>query len=558
MMVPRSNCDFRGPDADVPAVGAPSQIWTYCLDSHNAIRWGPPNNPTNDMVIQVKMTVDRQTFRSMELVTAEIPMSDFIPCTLRVQRDLNLPMCEEERTLRTLDGCEHVLPPTWNRADYEGNGVYRTEARHHLQSSPGDMWLWGGSNPILLAHRGQLRHHVHVLSAYTFHVDGPEDVLYVWSTPLTFRDIASWLDLSFDETTPRIEGYVWTPLYGRLTTPCESEIVCQVPCVKRQCTALELRDQLQIASDAYRLPDGASVTITDYDGDEIACLQLPPGYFNPEALCRELTRGHVTTSIKCDRLSFHSGKKPFQVAFTGRGCDGTFFGFAFEELKGQTAYEADKALCWSLPKLEWEVVDCAKLAVCRKPVKGCGTLHGDTVQFADTHNFQVDDAVIVHVGDQSRLTRVVCTSLHSIDIDSPQGWSQADSACEVESFPAPLFFLGAQRDPVLGFMTQTRGGGWYSAQPVDVRGPTYVMMQIVDPTGSAQCEHISADGNSSGYIGKCVFLSLFRTLNEHAPRIFKFFPNRRVTEIHVRLLNPDGTLYQMYGLPWSATLLFRT
>ena len=556
-MAQRSKCDFRGPDADVPAVGAPSQIWTYCLDSHNVVRWGPENNPTNDMVIQVKMTVDRQTFRSMELVTAEIPMSDFIPCTLRVQRDLNLPLCEEERTLKNLNGCVHVLPPTWNRAEYEGDGLYRTEVPHRLKSSPGDMWLWGGSNPVLLAHHGEVMHNVRIMSEHTFRVDGCrlEDVLYVWSTPLTFKQIADWLELPFDDTCARMEGFAWTPLYSRLTNPSENEIVCNVPCVRRQCTANDLKDQLQIASDAYRLPDGASITITDYDDVEIASLELPAGYFNPEALCRELTRGHVTTAIKCDRLHF-SSRKPFKVEFKGRGCDGTFFGFAFEELKGQTSYEADKALCWCLPKLEWEVVDCAKLAVCRKPVNGCGQLDGTAVNFEDTHNFQVDDAVIVRVGEQSRLTRVIGTSLYSINVDL--SWENEAAACTVESFPAPLFFFGAQRDPVLGFMTHTRSGGWFSAQPVDVRGPTYVMMQIVDPTGSAQCEHISADGNSSGYIGKCVFLSLFRTLNEHAPRLFKFFPNRRVTEIHVRLLNPDGTLYQMYGLPWSATLLFRT
>lgn len=111
---------------------------------------------------------------------------------------------------------------------------------------------------------------------------------------------------------------------------------------------------------------------------------------------------------------------------------------------------------------------------------------------------------------------------------------------------------------MLGCLTPSHNGGWVSRFPVDLRGPTYVMMQIVDPIGSAQCEHVSADGTASGYIGKCVFMSIFRTLHEPVPRVMKFFPARRVTEIHVRLLNPNGTLYELHGMHWSATFLFKT
>ena len=42
----RDKCDFRGPNANIPVVFAPTQIWIYCLDSHNAMRAGPCCNPT--------------------------------------------------------------------------------------------------------------------------------------------------------------------------------------------------------------------------------------------------------------------------------------------------------------------------------------------------------------------------------------------------------------------------------------------------------------------------------------------------------------------------------
>lgn len=557
----RSACDSRAFDPEVPEVPPPSQVWTYCLDSHNAIRSGPLLNPTNDTILSVTMTTDRQLFKSMELVTAEIPMVDILECNLRVQRDLHLPMREEDRTLRHIDGVEYVLPPTWNRVDCEGDGVYHTESAHRLDCAAGYMWLWGGSEPVLLAHaNGDLRHEVCILSSHTFKVEHHHgDALYVWSPPLTFKQIAHWLGEKYNEVWARMPGFLATPLYRRLTTPHELELVCRVPCVCRQAKANELRDLLQIYSNVTKIDYKASVTITDYADHELAHVEIEPGFFNPENLCKELTHGHVCACIDRNRLCFSSDNgEPFRVKFKGRGCDGTFFGFVFDELTGQTFYEADKALCWDLQPMDWSLVDCSKLAVSRRPVTGRGKLNDDKILFKDTHGFYVNDAVVIRVGEQSRLTRVVHIGLQWIEVDRPHGWCHHDAKCTVESFPAPLFLFGADRDPMLGHMYQAPSGAWLSTQQVDIRGPTYVMMQILDPIGSAQCEHMSEEGNLSGYIGKCVFMSLFRTLDEHAPRVFKFFPNRRVNEIHVRLLNPDGTLYNLQGMHWSATLLFRT
>jgi hypothetical protein len=559
----RNQCDFRGPDADIPTVCAPTQIWTYCLDSHNAIRTGPCSNPTNDTVLQVVMTADRQIFNSMELVTAEIPMPDHLECTFRVQRDLILPLCEEDRVLRNVEGFELVLPCTWNRVDYEGDGVFRTEVSHQLKHTPGNMWLWGGCEPFPLVHYGKICHDVCVLGDHTFRVQGAHShthALYVYSTPLTFEQVAAWAGVPFDRTSTRLPGYTGTRLYQRLTS-CElTELLCVVPCVLRRSPTSNLVEQLQTSSDVCYLAHKAQITITDYCGHVISSLKLPKGYFNPQALCIELSKDHIDASINCGRLCIRSrDKEMFRVSFKGQSADGTYFGFAFSELEGLSHYEADKAECWWLPRLKWTQIDCNKVAVKRLPVAGQGTVHEDCIKFEDAHGFREDDAVMVKVGEETYLTRVVHASLHCIEIDRPHGWGHAqDQACAVESFPPPLYLFGARGDPILGFLEPSDSGAWVSTQPTDLRGETYVLMQIVDPMGSAQCEQASARGTVSGIIGKCVFMSLFRVLNEHAPRIFKFFPSRRVTEIHVRLLNPDGSLYQMRGMHWSATLLFRT
>jgi hypothetical protein len=508
------------------------------------------------------MTTDRQIFKSVELVTAEIPMPDFLECKLRVQRDLHLPMCEDERTFHTLDGAKRVLPPTWNRADYEGDCVYRTEYAHRLECGAGYMWLWGGSEPVLLCHQdGRLRNDVCVLSSHTFRVDSYQrkDVLYVWSTPLTAKQVCRWAGVPFDDLAVHLPGYVTTPLFRRLTNAQELEVLCSVPCVRREAPVEVLRDALEASTNTTHVDQRSTITITDYCGCALVHVHVEKGYFNPDGLCAELSSGHVCATIECDRLCFRSDNgEPFTVKFKGCGRDGTFFGFADCELHSRTFYEADKPWCWDVPRIDWKVFDCCKLSLSRSPVTGEGRVDSDTICFDDSHGFRTNDAVIVTVGDESCLTRVISAKLHSIDIDRPHDWHHSHKCCKVKSFPAPLYLFGAGQDMMLGGLAQSQSGGWVSRFPVDMRGPTYVMMQIIDPVGSAQCEHISADGNIGGYIGKCVFMSIFRTLHEPAPRVLKFFPSRRVTQIHVRLLNPNGTLYQLQGMHWSATLLFHT
>ena len=551
----REKCEAKAFDSPQVEVSAPTQVWTFCLDSHNIIREGPCDNPTNDTVLRVQMTTDRQIFYS------EIPMLDFVECKLRVQKDLNLPMCENERTLRRLDCSELVLPPTWNRVDYEGDCVYRTESAHRLECSAGYAWLWGGSEPVLLCDQnGSLRHDVRILSEHTFTVRSHtrEDALYVWSTPLTYQQITNWAGVPFDDLNLGLCGFVATPLYRRLIDRHDMEMLCHIPCLRRQASACDVRDVLQASANVTNLTNIVSIVITDYCGCELANVELGIGPFNPDGLCHELSRGHVSANIEYNRLRFcsHNGE-PFRVKFTGRSRDGSFLGFASDVLEGRTSYEADKALCWELPPTEWRVFDCTKLSMTRSAVTNLGRIDCDKICFESSHGFRLNDAVIVTVGDEARLTRVIAVHLHSIEIDRPRGWHHDGASCNVRTFPAPIFLFGAGFDPILGNLMPSRSGGWVSRFPVDVRGPTYVMMQILDPIGSAQCEHVSETGAVSGYIGKCVFMSLFRTLNEHAPRVLRFFPARRVTEIHVRLLNPDGSLYNLYGMHWSATLLFR-
>jgi hypothetical protein len=129
--------------------------------------------------------------------------------------------------------------------------------------------------------------------------------------------------------------------------------------------------------------------------------------------------------------------------------------------------------------------------------------------------------------------------------------------CNVRSFHKPLVIL-THDARIFGCLAPC-GNTWVSTKPVFTFGPNYVMVQIVDPPGSAQCEQLSVRGTQSGFISKAVLVnSTWRTLDGEVPRTMRFFPGRKVTDLHVRFLNPDGSLYNLQGKPWSATLLFET
>ena len=81
--------------------------------------------------------------------------------------------------------------------------------------------------------------------------------------------------------------------------------------------------------------------------------------------------------------------------------------------------------------------------------------------------------------------------------------------------------------------------------------PSYIMMQIIDPAGSANVQHNAgqwcgafiAKAKPGLYQCQCLWSS-----------IFKFSWAIKLTKIHVRFLCPDASLYKLNGRPWSMTL----
>ncbi len=90
-----------------------------------------------------------------------------------------------------------------------------------------------------------------------------------------------------------------------------------------------------------------------------------------------------------------------------------------------------------------------------------------------------------------------------------------------------------------------------------LQASTYILLEMIQPVGSARIEHRYKNDNKTTILGKII------TLNN--PYLDRFFPMKatfyngiRLEHCHFRLLNPDHTLYKLHGHHWQATFRLYT
>jgi len=120
---------------------------------------------------------------------------------------------------------------------------------------------------------------------------------------------------------------------------------------------------------------------------------------------------------------------------------------------------------------------------------------------------------------------------------------------------------------VLGFpacdvmWTQAFSGTYLGPYAIDTNSRSYVLVQIPEPSGgSARFEHTNVTGhNQTNIIGKVVLLlNPVRALDRYYPMTLFYFSKTILTQLRIRILNPDGSLYQLHGASWSGTLRLYT
>jgi hypothetical protein len=109
---------------------------------------------------------------------------------------------------------------------------------------------------------------------------------------------------------------------------------------------------------------------------------------------------------------------------------------------------------------------------------------------------------------------------------------------------------------VLGFPAQDEILERLSPFVMDLNGRHYTMVEIVSPTGSARVEQLNiTNHNNSRFIAKALLINTtVRTIDKTFPMVYHMFPPTRLTRIHIRFLNPDGSLLILHGKRWSMTL----
>uniref|UniRef100_A0A6C0BN05 Uncharacterized protein n=1 Tax=viral metagenome TaxID=1070528 RepID=A0A6C0BN05_9ZZZZ len=193
------------------------------------------------------------------------------------------------------------------------------------------------------------------------------------------------------------------------------------------------------------------------------------------------------------------------------------------------------------------------------------------------HGFQVGQLVSLTVGGETYTLRVsevpsgttFIAELGALDLDGfpPNTPVSVNSG---ECCTPSLMFAPRKRNRIMylfwGFQDKDLQwtpsfNGTYAALGTMVLSPrNYVMMQVLEPTGSAHVEQLNiARNNRSNFIAKLVFLlNPVRVLDRFYPMRMRFFSPTIVTRLHLRLLNPDGSLFQLHNQEWSGTIRFYT
>jgi hypothetical protein len=201
-----------------------------------------------------------------------------------------------------------------------------------------------------------------------------------------------------------------------------------------------------------------------------------------------------------------------------------------------------------------------------------------TITSTLAHGFQVGDIATVTVtgvtytlpvSEVSSGTQVIL-DIGALDLG---GLAPNTSIALAHVMPCKLSLLFAPRCSnnflfrVLGFpacdvmWTPSFCGTYMGPFVIDTNSRSYVLVQIPEPSGgSARFEHTDVTcHNQTNIIGKVVLLvNPVRALDRYYPMTLFYFSKTILTQLRIRILNPDNSLYQFHGASWSGTLRFYT
>lgn len=93
---------------------------------------------------------------------------------------------------------------------------------------------------------------------------------------------------------------------------------------------------------------------------------------------------------------------------------------------------------------------------------------------------------------------------------------------------------------------------WTSPSCFSLDWPTYVLVAITEPVGNAHTEHTWGTDNAVGVWKALLYPSL--RLERNMPLRLQLPDLKVVNRLKIAIYNPDHTLYQMHGKPWSGSI----
>jgi hypothetical protein len=97
---------------------------------------------------------------------------------------------------------------------------------------------------------------------------------------------------------------------------------------------------------------------------------------------------------------------------------------------------------------------------------------------------------------------------------------------------------------------------WIAPAQFTLDWPNYILIEITEPNGATRNAHNWENDKKSKILAKAILYPQYRM--ERSLPVSMYLPDFRiVNRIHIRLLNPDHTLYKLHGKEWSITLILK-
>lgn len=269
-----------------------------------------------------------------------------------------------------------------------------------------------------------------------------------------------------------------------------------------------------------------------------------------------------------ERTFMFSSDRPFVIDFSVHPNTAFLFGFDAQEYAGQTFYRSPFPVRFgfALPRNKYTVEHIAKqnkYLYTVKPPRSIAIQSTRDLQITSSsvHGLAVGDVIRYQNFGSAVVTNVLAPDTFEVHLAPPA----AVKEFQKDESPSLNFYLSkpqgsfAVHARYLGFPPCTiEMDGMMIVSPfiIDITPVKYVLFDIRTPDGNTRVE------TSSGTENRCVVGKIIMKPKIKLDRIDTMSLDvtglKRINQVHIRILNPDFSLYHFHGTDWSGSLLLST